>query len=338
MKAYETLSTKLLIGVACIFAILPASAWSVCKVDTNDGLSYYTATMSGFNPPPFDPNSVPIGGVIYSATLTSRQITNNRLSGASAICQPTMAHWLIGSGTPNGNIYPTSVKNIGIRLTNAGHVFPYKTSVSFANSVFSESFSLKLELIKTGDITAGGTLSGSIMQDRAGSADGQLMLDTRFASPVIIQPQVPTCKVATPDVIVPMGAVLASSFKGVGTTSVQRPFNIALTCSGGKAGTSTNAYVTLTDATASANSSTTLSLSKDSTASGIGVQIMKDGAPLGFGPDSTAVGNTNQWYAGNIAQGQANLTIPLSARYVQTGATVSPGSANARATFTFSYQ
>ncbi|WP_410913395.1 fimbrial protein [Pseudomonas sp. SIMBA_068] len=36
--------------------------------------------------------------------------------------------------------------------------------------------------------------------------------------------------------------------------------------------------------------------------------------------------------------GQANLTVPLAARYVQTGSKITPGSANARATFTMSYQ
>ncbi|MGN4077959.1 fimbrial protein, partial [Burkholderia gladioli] len=86
------------------------------------------------------------------------------------------------------------------------------------------------------------------------------------------------------------------------------------------------------------NTSTTLSLTRDSGASGIGVQIRRDDTVLGFGPDSAAVGNTNQWHMGNIVQGQAALRVPLTARYVQTAAKVGAGSANARATFTLSYQ
>ncbi|KVE08179.1 adhesin [Burkholderia anthina] len=135
-----------------------------------------------------------------------------------------------------------------------------------------------------------------------------------------------------------MGKFGANSFKGVGTTMGVSSFAISLTCSGGDAGTVTNAYMTLTDATMPSNTSTTLSLTPQSTASGIGVQIMRGDAPVGFGPDSAAVGNANQWQMGTVAQGQANLTVPLTARYVQTGSQITPGSADARATFTMSYQ
>jgi len=111
-----------------------------------------------------------------------------------------------------------------------------------------------------------------------------------------------------------------------------------LQCSGGDPNTSTNAYVTLTDATNPTNTSQVLSLTPTSQASGVGVQILNGTTVLGYGPDSAAPGNTNQWYAGNIAVGTSRFTIPLSARYVQTGATVTPGTANAQATFTMSYQ
>ena len=47
---------------------------------------------------------------------------------------------------------------------------------------------------------------------------------------------------------------------------------------------------------------------------------------------------TNQWRAGTIKQGQARFAISQQARYVQTAARITTGSANANATFTMSYQ
>ncbi|KWE20254.1 adhesin [Burkholderia cepacia] len=129
----------------------------------------------------------------------------------------------------------------------------------------------------------------------------------------------------------------ARDFDGIGSTTPERDFSIQLNCTGGDAGTSTNAYVTLTDNSNSGNRSDLLSLTSDSKASGVAVQILKNGTPLRFGPDSSAPSNPNQWKAGNIPQGQGGFTIPLTARYIQTGA-LKGGTANAVATFTMSYQ
>jgi len=50
------------------------------------------------------------------------------------------------------------------------------------------------------------------------------------------------------------------------------------------------------------------------------------------------MGNLNQWKAGNVSYGTGTFEVPMSARYVQTSDSVTEGSANARATFTLSYQ
>lgn len=73
-------------------------------------------------------------------------------------------------------------------------------------------------------------------------------------------------------------------------------------------------------------------------ATGIGIQILKDGVPLAYGPDSSVPGNTNQWSAGTIAQGVSQFKISLTANYVQTATAVTTGQANGRATFTLNYQ
>ncbi|MBR7945628.1 fimbrial protein [Burkholderia cenocepacia] len=327
-----------------VFAIslFPESALALCKTSTSDGSSYYIAEFSGFNPPKFDPGAFTVGSVIYSYSGFSNVINrkNSDIRPGFIECDSMTRNYYTGIGTPKNNIYPTSIPNIGIRITNdfLSAKLPYPEGSTWKQMTVSDGVPYRIELIKTGNITAGGVLSGAFVQQRANSADGQILVEHRFTSSVAVQPRVPTCKVSTPAVTVPMSSVHTALFKGVGTTTPPSTFEIALACSGGDAGTSTNAYVTLTDTTTSGNTSTTLSLTKDSTASGVGIQILKNGTLLGFGPDSAAVGNTNQWHAGTIAQGQASLKIPLSARYVQTWEKVSPGSANARATFTLSYQ
>ncbi|HEF5869492.1 TPA: type 1 fimbrial protein [Burkholderia cenocepacia] len=326
-----------LIFISAGFAANDVSA--ACKSLTSNGLNYYVAMVSGFSPPEFDPDSVPVGGVIYEAT--GAPIFNNKASSRATVsCSPGVYTYVAGAGVSDSSgIYPTAIPNIGIRIL-AG---PNRTAAPFkgdyvVNTSWDENYPITVQLIKTGDITAGGVLNGAYAAYRAGSVNGDLLVEYRFTSPVVVQPRVPTCKVATPEVTVPMGAVATVQFKGVGTTTVSRMFDIVLNCSGGNLGTSTNAYVTLTDATVPTNTSTVLSLRKGSTASGVGMQIRRSGTLVGFGPDSAAVGNINQWHAGTITQGQSALTIPLSVSYVQTGATVTPGSANARATFTLSYQ
>ncbi|TKK39238.1 adhesin [Pseudomonas fluorescens] len=131
-----------------------------------------------------------------------------------------------------------------------------------------------------------------------------------------------------------MGKVAATIFTGIGATSPPPPFNITLSCSGGDRNTAISSYVTLTDASRPENTSNILSLTPTSTASGLGIQILKDDVVLGYGPNSSS----NQWSAGTIAQGISVFQIPLSARYVQTAPHVSPGSANGVTSFTLSYK
>ncbi len=196
-----------------------------------------------------------------------------------------------------------------------------------------------VELIKTadGDITAGGVLDSDFLYERATDAFGQLLAQYSFSSPVVLRPKVPTCTPQAPEPV-RMAQTVTQKLTSIGSTGAPRSFLISLLCKGGIPGSLTNAYVTLTDVANPGNIGNALTLSKTSVAKGVGVQIRKDDQILGFGPDSNAAGNRNQWFAGAVAYGQARLDIPLTARYVKTGENVTIGSANAAATFTISYQ
>jgi len=197
-------------------------------------------------------------------------------------------------------------------------------------------YALTVELIKTGPITAGGTLAGETVGWYAENGASEV-LSVIWPGGITIAPQVPTCSVTSRSISVPLGNVPVGKFTTVGSTSPStEPFNITLQCSGGATGAVTNVYTTLTDQTNPANISDTLTLTPTSTAAGVGIQVLNGTTVISYGPDSNVAGNINQWHAGMAGNGTFN--IPLTARYIKTSQTIVPGSANGRATFTMSYQ
>jgi len=243
------------------------------------------------------------------------------------------------------NTYRTSVPGLGFRISHsvgsglpAGMTGPWPLSVNHGTqtSVFVYDYpnTVRVELVKIGEIKAGGTITGDVAEGYFKGTFKYMIYHLEY--PEIVELAIPTCKVTTPSIGVFLGNVSASSFKGVGQTSTAVPLNIALTCSGGATGVNANVFVTLTDQTLPGNVSNVLTLNSASTAKGVGIQVLNGTTVISYGPDSNVVGNKNQWKAGTTANGVFN--IPLTARYVQTDTTVKPGSANGRATFTMSYQ
>jgi type 1 fimbria pilin len=323
------------------------SAWAAgltCDqpaINVNDGKPYYTAVVNGVNPPSFDPNAYAIGARIGNKMTGNVRITNStglpQFKCATSGLFTAMGQ---GIGVPVNNVYPTSVPGVGIRLSTALGVWPASVgSIGEAGSTWLQSFLISIELIKTDEITQAGILAGPFGAYHH-NLDGQIMVLFSWEQPVPIKPIVPACTVVTPNIKVPLGSIAATVFQGPGSTSPATDFGIDLACSGGSSGTHTVAYVTLTDSTNAGNVTTTLPLSTaaGSTAQGVGVQVLNNGTPVAFGPDSATLGNTNQWQAGSINQGVSTFHIPLQAQYIQTGAMVTAGVANAVATFTMAYQ
>ncbi|CAB5715416.1 P pilus assembly protein, pilin FimA [Delftia tsuruhatensis] len=96
--------------------------------------------------------------------------------------------------------------------------------------------------------------------------------------------------------------------------------------------------MTLTDNTNTGNTTDALSLSTPQV-SGVSVQILRNGIPLHLGPQN----GPNSHYLGTISPppggGAFSYSIPLQARYKQTGSSVSGGGqANAEALVTINYQ
>lgn len=193
----------------------------------------------------------------------------------------------------------------------------------------------RLQLVKTSAQIPATSLSAQLLY----RWQIEFMLMTRFFlnSRITIAPQ--TCQVATPSIVVPMGSLKSSTFTRVGSTSPSVPFTLRLNCSGVAA----KVLATFTDARNAGNTSDTLALTSASTAAGVGVQILRNtgggNTPIRFGPDSAEAGNTNQIVLFTATGADIGPTdVALTARYIQTAATVTPGSANGIATFTMSYQ
>lgn len=290
----------------------------------------YAFTLQGPASIAFDP-ALAVGATLWSGSV-------NASSGGSGGCSSgTFRIDFVGSKTYQGNnLYDSGISGIGYRLkfTSSGSCtkvwWPSSCTDSWSGTMGTHS--LLVELVKTGPITTGGTLSGIFAEWKVGA---EQYLRYSWRGSVTVKPVIPTCKVATPSIPVPLGTIPASKFSGVGSTSKSESFNIALQCSGGDAGRTTDIHLTLTDQTAPSNRTAVLSLTSGSTAQGLGIQVKSGTTLISYGPDSAAQDNPNRWYAGAAANG--TFLIPLSASYVQTGATVKGGSANGRATFTMSY-
>ena len=140
------------------------------------------------------------------------------------------------------------------------------------------------------------------------------------------------CTVGTKSANVELGNIDIHTLPAVGSTSPSGSFNVSLTCDANVA-----VHAVMTDQTTPSNTSSVVTLTGDSTASGVGVQFFYNGTgPLMMGPDSSAAGTANQFFIQSTSSAQT-LSLPFQANYIRTGELV-PGTANALASITFSYQ
>lgn len=344
---------------AMLMLVAAHGARAACtQTNVGDGKSYYTGSVSGVTPPQFNPNNYAVGQVIYRGAGTVQINNASPANGGKPtfICNPKAVPYGVGIipnndpntttvGVATNGIYPTSIPGIGLRMSGAfspGVYFPTAVDAAYSGTLsWLQNFTITVEIVKTANTVGSGTLTGAFAAYSPSPTSGPIeVLFAWDGGGVPIQPVVPACTVQTSDIRVPMGAVAASVFTGPGSVGPTKDFSIDLNCAGGDPGTSVGAYVTLSDAANTGNLSTTLPLDATSSAQGVGIQILRNGSPVAFGPAATGktIGNTNQWKAGTIAQGSPSFSVPLQARYIQTGARVNGGTANSQAVFTLAYQ
>lgn len=252
-------------------------------------------------------------------------------------------------------VWQTSVPGIGVAMVahfilNGCRAQPWfgvaatgnRGACNGTNTQHQNSTVLRVALVKTGPITSG-VLSGALLLSakavfRATATSPYVVTKSPLRISYVLGPVRvvgSTCTVTTPSQSVnlsPAAGFPIAIFTGVSATSTPVPFSLRLNC--GEA--TTRVGVTFTDARNPGNVGNVLPLSANSSAGGLGVQILNKGQPVNFGPDAATLGNTNQIML--TVSGNQNVDLPFSARYIQTNARVTPGTANALASFTFAYQ
>ncbi|MGC0808214.1 fimbrial protein [Pantoea agglomerans] len=240
----------------------------------------------------------------------------------------------------NYTIFETGIPGIGyiigLKDFNGSEYMPLQTGItqSYSGRASNLGWSAKVTFIKTGTALKSGLYTTPTIQAAILTAYN----NEKKTAQVIINPTTITvaasgCTVNTKSANVDLGTLDIRTLSTVGSTSPSGTFNVTLTCDQNIA---VNAV--MTDQTIPSNSSSVVTLTGDSTASGVGVQFFYNGiGPLSMGPDSTADGTLNQFFIQTTSSANQVLSLPFQAQYIRTGALV-PGTANALASITFSYQ
>ncbi|AZD74462.1 fimbrial protein [Pseudomonas chlororaphis] len=285
------------------------------------------------------PRDVPIGGAIGSPVTLSVSVKCPTSYADYGWYLQAMTNWVQSSAVPD-TWTPFDGAPYSVKVTsdwNGSTLLSSTTShISFAPQVeygFTGTYNFTLQLYKSGPENRWDNMDASSTIFQLYSHN--VYWDTK--SPALLSYSVAgdrrsgsnlTCSIATPSIPVGLKSVTASELRDAGVAG-DTPFTIGLTCP-----ENIRLYATLTDGSAPGNTSDQLSLAPGSTASGVGLRILRDGTPLAFGPDSSTPGNTNQWFVG---MSSGSVQIPLTAQYISTG-TVTPGTVKGVATFTMSYQ
>lgn len=195
--------------------------------------------------------------------------------------------------------------------------YPINTTVGFAGTTHG------FQLFKSGPINAGTVVSsGTVASWNFGNLPALNMVLSNDLTIIVA-----AC--ITPDVKVPLGSHPKSAFSGTGSTTAAVSFNIALNaCPAGM----NSIQFRIDPVTSVVNSGlSVVALDSSSSATGVGVQLL-DGVGAVF-PLSTQ--KTFSGYNGGTG---GSYTIPMKARYYQTGISVSGGAANTSMTFTMAYE
>lgn len=284
------------------------------------------------------PNSVPLGARI--GYMKERMLVNS--TGRPVYTCTPMPTSLSQQLSPNFSpspirdiygAYPSSIPGIGIQsVTINGYPFPGTVLGQQEITRRPEAIEVEMVFIRTGIVQSTGPFNGTFAYEIA-EGTGDILYEYRFNNDLGTPlPVTPTCNLQ-PIPAVSLGTHPTSIFTGSNKVTPLKDFTLELTCTGGTQGTSLSATMTLTDNTNTANTTDALSLSTTDVR-GVSVQILRNGIPLHLGP----INGPNSHYLGTFSP-QAGYSIPLQARYMQTGSSVSGGGeANAEATVTINYQ
>lgn len=253
----------------------------------------------------------------YVTTINGRRIYSTNVTGvgyavgATSVNNCANTAYVDGTRTGDGNANNRLMCSVSGMLTN--------------QPVMAQA---RVQFYKTAQTTGTGTVSARqvstfIMRN---NQQNDWVLPESAVSIAAFNITTIACTVSNTVISVPMGTVEKRAFGGPGTwpgDANTRNFTIPLNCN---AGTRVNVRI---DGSAQNASQGVLNLTAGTgSASGVGIQLLYNRAPL---PLASPI-NTGTAFS------EGAYNIPLQARYYQTSSNITPGAANASATFTLTYQ
>ncbi|WP_429148754.1 fimbrial protein [Aeromonas rivipollensis] len=143
------------------------------------------------------------------------------------------------------------------------------------------------------------------------------------------------CDVTSPaHTYIDFGELSSRDFSAVGSTTSTIPTMISLQCD-----PNVEIHFTLSDQTNPSNRTSIVELTADSTARGLGVQVVNPGSGkfYSLGPDDASDHGINQVWLGQSGPQGGTFNFPLGFRYIRTGE-MTAGTATALVGVTLSYQ
>jgi len=276
----------------------------------------------------------------------------------------------VTSGTYANKVYRTSAPGLGVAFNSNGGLLPRQSAKAWTTCTpgwrclvpFDGPSNFELILIKIGEVTPGVLVGNTLpIVSLFGNFGDARMNGFRMGISGSIQIVSRTC--STPDVSVPMGTHLVNKFTGLNSSTGWTDFAIALNdcpAFNGRFSTTGPGWISQSGnsptgtGTSGTRVNNTLQYRIDPARTAINASngiLSLDPSTAGNAPAATGVGiqvatsngvalplASNRNAGLSLRSTESSYSIPLRARYLQTGAKVTPGPANASATFTIIYQ
>jgi type 1 fimbria pilin len=293
--------------------------------------------------------SDPVGKVLKKAAIP---YARNDTSIYSCTSAPTIKGILTQNPTLSslGNfIYNTNIPGIGIRLSRtmdtsddaSERFYPYSwvpSGLEYPVNIILAAGIFNIEIIKTAAVTGSGPISpGQYTTHYFNNNVGRPSLTTSLkANAITIASS--SCEIqGNINKVVTLPTVTRDKFKGIGTTTGEQNFNFDILCNGGQNPTGVQAsnnislsfdYIANSDLKSIVNSAPT-----NTAAKGVSIQLVNK-----YKNANTVINKGSVFPLGTVNSNQTLIyNIPLTARYIQTAQTVTPGKVRGLATMTIEY-
>lgn len=268
--------------------------------------------------------------VAVGATLAELEIYGMyRVNPELIICSSALGRHISNhSGAPLGNhTYATNIPGIGWHYPPA---FESSASTYFRYYNFERN---TVKLVKTGPITANGTLRISGLTYSFDAPDHRIAMNTGTLPAFnLVIPARPTCRLSNPNIHHNFGVISLPSATDPILSSGN--FFLQIACSGGAGGRAPNLYVSFTDANRPGNRSQNLTILPED--SGMTLGLSRGAGWINFAPASPGGGHPEELFIREMSD-PLNL-VTINAVLMRAGPMRSLASFSAQATMTLRYE